>query len=123
MVRVLVRPVAIGFGLKVAVMPAGRPLTLRLTGPGPLPAPGVGVAVIVVVALEPAWTDTPGGETERLKSGSTAGVTVSAMPKVYDRLPLVPVTVTDELPVVAVWMAARVSVVPVVLDVGLKLAV
>jgi hypothetical protein len=78
---------------------------------------------MVVVALEPAWTDTLGGDTERAKSGSCAGVMVSETWAMCDRLPLVPVSVKTELPTVAVSNTDSVSVVPVALDVGLKVGV
>src|SRR5215472_17786376 len=56
----------IGFGLKVAVVPLGRPLMLKVTELEPL----IAVALTIVVALEPPRvTERELGETERLKSG------------------------------------------------------
>ncbi len=61
-----------GFGLNVGVEFAGRPLTLRLTGPV---KPLSGVIEIEYVAVFPRTTVTLAGEALRLKSGG-GGVTV-----------------------------------------------
>jgi hypothetical protein len=64
-VSVEVALAVIGFGLKLAVVPLGRPLMLRVTELEPL----IAVALTTVVALEPPRvTERELGETERLKS-------------------------------------------------------
>ena len=64
-VSVEVALAVIGFGLKLAVVPLGRPLMPRVTELEPL----IAVALITVVALEPPRvTERELGETERPKS-------------------------------------------------------
>jgi len=64
-VSVEVALAVIGFGLKLAVVPLGRPLMLRVTELEPL----IAVALTTVVALEPPRvTERELGETERPKS-------------------------------------------------------
>src|ERR1700757_1330258 len=63
-VSVEVAVAVIGFGLKLAVVPLGRPFMLRVTELEPLIA-----APLTAVALEPPRvTERELGETERLKS-------------------------------------------------------
>src|SRR6266478_7194717 len=64
-VSVEVAVAVIGFGLKLAVVPLGRPLMLRVTELEPL----IAVALTTAVALEPPRvTERELGKTERLKS-------------------------------------------------------
>jgi hypothetical protein len=64
-VSIEVAPAVIVFGLKLAVVPLGRPLMLRVSELEPL----IAVVLTTVVALEPPRvTKTELGETERPKS-------------------------------------------------------
>src|SRR6266436_1933607 len=64
-VSVEVAVAVIGFGLKLAVVPLGRPLMLRVTELEPL----IAVALTIAAALEPPRvTERELDETERLKS-------------------------------------------------------
>jgi len=118
-VSVVLLPV-VGVGLKLAVTPAGKPLAVNPT----LPVnPPVRVIVIVLVPLAPWPIVRLPGLADNEKSAGATGLTVSAMVAVWLRLPLVPVTVTVDDPVVAVLEALSVSVVAAPLDVGLKVAV
>ena len=63
------------------------------------------------------------GAAERLKSATKGVVTVRTIAAVWVSVPLVPVTVRFTVPVVAVALAANVSVLAPVVDVGLKVAV
>jgi hypothetical protein len=98
-------------GLKDAVTPLGTPEADKLT----LPAnPFTGPTVMVLDPLDPWMKLRLFGEALRVKSGGK--FTVRLIVAVCVRLPEVPVTVTVKPPVVAVLLAARVSVlVPVVL--------
>ena len=65
-VSVEVAVAVIGFGLKLAVVPFGRPLMLRVTELEPL----IAAALIIAAALEPPRvTERELGDTERAKSG------------------------------------------------------
>lgn len=107
-------------GLKEAVTPAGSPLALKATL---LLNPPVGSTVIMLLAVAPCVTDTLAGLAERVNPGATDGFTVRLTDVVWVRLPLVPVTVTLDVPVAAVADAVKVSVLLPVVDAGLKLAV
>ena len=100
-------------GLKVGVTPLGKPVadkfTLALN-------PFCGVTVIVLVPLAPCAIDKLFGDAEREKLGGTVAVTVRETVVVFVRAPEVPEIVMGKDPVVAVLLAASVSVmVPVVL--------
>jgi hypothetical membrane protein len=120
-VRTLLVPVVVVVaGLKLAVAPVGRPLTVKATAPA---NPPVRVMVIVLVPLAPCATDKLVGLAESEKSGA---VTVRLIVVVCVSPPPVPVTVTVAAPKVAVLEAVNVRtlLVPVVVVVaGLKLAV
>jgi hypothetical protein len=118
-VSVLV-PLVSGLGVKLAATPAGRPLALSVTA---LAKPPLGVIVIVLVPLEPAATDRLAGDAAMAKSAAVAVVTLRLIGTECDRVPLVPVTVSVDVPVAAVLDADRLSVVPVALEVGLTVAV
>ncbi len=62
-------------GLKLAVTPAGKPVTLKLTTP---PNPPVGLTVMVDAVLPPWITAVAFGDTEMEKSGTVAVVIVKA---------------------------------------------
>lgn len=112
--------VVAGFGLKLAVTPAGRPLAERLTFPlNPL----AGVMVIVSVLLAPWVTESEGDCAASEKVG--AAFTVTATVVVSESVPDVPVMVTvTGPPVVALPLAVSVSTLePLVVGFGLKLAV
>src|SRR5215813_10948360 len=105
-VRVLLAPVTEA-GLKLAVTPLGSALVVRATAPA---KPPVRATLIVLVTLAPWDTVTVDGAAASEKSGVAGGVTVRATDVVWVRLPLVPVTVTLAVPVVAAADAAKVSV-------------
>ena len=108
----------VGFELKAAVTPVGKPDAEKLTLPL---KPLAGVIVIVLVVVLPCTTVALLGFGDKAKVG--AGVTVRAIVVVCVRLPEVPVTVTVALPVVAVALAVRVRVLDEADAVGLKFAV
>lgn len=90
-VSTLLAPVVEG-GLKLAVTPLGRPLTLENMT---LPAnPPVRVMLIVAVPLAPCAIDKLEGLADREKSGVVIGLTVSAIAAVCVSEPLLPVMVT-----------------------------
>ena len=119
-VSTLLAPVA-GDGLKLAVTPVGMPLAASVTAPA---NPPVRVIAIVEAPLMPKAMERVAGDAESEKSGGVTGFIVNAITTVCVSDPLVPVTVTFVVPVVAVEDADRVStvLVPVVL-VGLNVAV
>ena len=84
-------------GLNDPVAPDGRPETLRSTPPL---KPFCGVTVIVVVVLPPCVADTEAGFADNAKSGGPVTVSVTVVVCVSD--PLVPVTVNEYVPDVAV---------------------
>src|SRR5215510_8925839 len=117
-VSTLLLPVAEA-GLKLAVTPAGRALLVKATAPV---NPPVRVMLMVLLPLAPWATESVAGAAARLKSGPW--VMVSATVVVWERLPLVPVTVTLVVPVAAVAEAVKVSTLLLpVAEAGLKLAV
>ena len=105
-------------GLKLAVTPEGSPLTDRLTDPE---KPFSGFTVTVLVPVFPCVMVTELGEAESEKSG--AAFTVRVIVVVWVSVPETPVTVSVTVPVAAVLLAVRVSVLAEVALVGLKLAV
>jgi len=107
-------------GAKLAFTPEGRPLALRDTLPVRLPRK---VMVIVLVGFDPGVNVTAAGDAEMVKFGSAVTLRVRFALEVVE--PLVPVTVTVAGPVVAVFEAVNVSVLPAepVTETGFKLAV
>ncbi|HKE96601.1 MAG TPA: hypothetical protein VKB34_19990, partial [Povalibacter sp.] len=108
-------------GLKLAVTPLGRPLTVRATLPVNPP-----VLAMATDAIPEALraTERLVGVIDSEKSAGVTAFTVSATLAVCDNDPDVPVIVTVAAPSVAVDDAVKVSVAAVpVVDVGLKLAV
>jgi len=118
-VRVVLFPL-VGVGLNTAVTPAGKPLALNAT----LPAnPPTGVTVIVLVAVPPCRTETLAGLAESEKSGWLITVTMSVRVVLCVRVPLTPVTVIVNAPLVAVADAVNVKVLVPVVEAGLNTAV
>jgi hypothetical protein len=119
----LVPVVVVVAGLKLAVTPVGKPLAVNVTAPAKLLSR---VMVSVLVPLAPWFTVRLVGLAASEKSGVAALATVRVIAAVWVSVPLVPVTVTVNMPTVAVLDAVSVStlLVPVVVVVaGLKLAV
>jgi hypothetical protein len=117
-VRVDVDPV--GLGEKDAVAPAGRPLTLSVTCPE---KPFVGVTVTVYVVLPDDRMNRNDGETLIEKSPAGALWTTRVVVTEWLRLPLVPVTVSVELPAGVLLEVVTVQeLVPEVSEAGLQLA-
>ena len=108
-------------GVNVALTPAGSPAAPKRTLPV---KPFTRVMVIVLTADAPCWTDTLAGLAESEKSGVWDAVTASETFTVRTSAPLVPVTVTCEVPTGVLAAAANVTVLllPVV-DAGLNVAV
>jgi hypothetical protein len=107
-------------GLKAAVTPLGSPVADKPT----LPLnPFWGVTVIVLVPLAPCVMVTLLGDAERAKFAGATAVTVRETVVKFDKLPDTPVMVTVAVPVVAVPLATRVSVLVLVATLGLKDAV
>jgi len=115
---------AIGLGLKLAVTPVGRPAAERDTAEL---KPLLTDVEIVVLPELPCVTDSAEGETVTVKSGAVTGLTDRATVVVWVVPPPLAVTVTFEVPVVAVVLDEKVSVeLPLpgaVMEAGLKLAV
>jgi len=115
---------AIGLGLKLAVTPVGRPAAERDTAEL---KPLLTDVEIVVLPELPCVTDSAGGEAVTVKSGAVTGLTDRATVVVWVVPPPLAVTVTFEVPVVAVVLDEKVSVeLPLpgaVMEAGLKLAV
>jgi hypothetical protein len=88
-----------------AVTPVGIPDGVRATVPV---NPFCGAIVMVLVPLDPWAMDKLVGDAERLKSGAAVALTISVIVVVWVRLPEVPVTVTVEVPGVAVLLAVSV---------------
>jgi hypothetical protein len=110
----------VGFALKEAVTPLGRPDADKVTLPL---KPFCGVTVIVLVPTVPCVIVKLLGDAERAKFPAGAGLTVRAIAAVFDKLPDVPVMVTEAVPVVAVLLAVSVNVLVVVAGFALKEAV
>src|SRR5215467_8037412 len=93
-------------GLKPALAPEGRPLTLKPKAPVNPPDP---VTVTEYEVPPPAVTVCDAGVAEMEKSPTTVAFTVSEMVVVCVREPEVPVMVTVAVPVVAVGLAVKVT--------------
>jgi len=121
-VRVDVPVPVMDVGLKLAVTPVGWPLADKLTAESNPPET---VLVIFEVPELPLETLIDVGEAERAKLATTGAVTVRVTVVVCIRLPLVPVMVIGNVPVVAVedTVKVRTDVPAPVMDVGLKPAV
>ena len=117
-VKVSVLVVVAGFVLNDAVTPLGRPDADKLTPPL---KPFCGVTVILLVALAPCAIVKLAGEAERLKLPTE--FTASAMLVVCVKVPEVPETVRETVPMVAVLLAVKVSVLAAVAGLGLNDAV
>ena len=109
-------------GLKLALAPAGNPLTLKVTLLAKPPEP---VTVVVYDVFPPAATVAEAGVAEMEKSPTTGAFTTSVTKVVWLTVPLVPVIVNGKLPVGVVLAVVTVKVEEpdVVTDAGLKLAV
>lgn len=119
-VRVSALVVVAEVGLNAAVTPPGKPLAANATLPE---NPPLRVIVMVLVPVAPRAIDRLDGFAESEKSGVAARLTVRAMVAVCESVPDVPLTVTVADPTVAVPDAVRVSVLVVVADAGLNVAV
>jgi len=115
-VNVLVE--VVGFGLKEAVTPLGRPDADRLTL---LLKPFRRVTAIVLVSLAPCMMLRLFGDAPRVKF--PAGFTVRETTVPFVRLPEVPVMFTVTVPTAAVPLAVRVKVLEEFAGFGLKEAV
>ena len=91
MVRVELPPAVTEDGLRVAVIPAGAPLALRLTVPA---EPLVTAVLMVAVPLLPCWMLKALGEALIEKSLEAGAVTVTVTAVLWVTVPSVPVTVT-----------------------------
>lgn len=112
-VKVLVLAVLVG--LNVGVTPFGRPDAEKLTVPV---KPFNGLTVMVALPVEPCAMVRLLGDAESVKVGG--GFTVSEMVAAPVRFPAVPAIVTVTVPVVAVLLALRVSVLVLTVLVGLN---
>jgi hypothetical protein len=117
-VKVSVLLLVAGSGLNAAVTPLGKPAAERVTLPL---KPFAGVMLIVLVPLLPCVIVTALGEAERLKV--FAGFTVRLSTVVFASVPDLPVIITVTVPVAAVALAAKVSVLLPVLELGENAAV
>lgn len=120
-VRVEVPDPVTEVGLKVVVTRAPCPVAVRLTVPvNPFTAP----MVTVVEPLAPRRTVMLAGESEMVKFGAGAGLTVRLTVVECDKLPLAPVTVKVNVPVVVLVLVVidKVLEPDPVTEVGLKLA-
>jgi hypothetical protein len=115
---------AMELGLKLAVTPAGKPETESETT---ALKPPLTVVEMVLLPELPCVTDKLLGEALSVKSGVAAAVIVRAIVVLLVMPPPVALTVTFTVPVVAVLLAAKVSVeLPLpgaAMVLGLKLAV
>jgi hypothetical protein len=102
-VRRVLAPVVLG-GVNTGVTPAGSPLAVKATAPA---NPPVRVIEIVLVPLVPRIKIRLGGAADRVKSAIEFTVTVMGV--VRTKEPLVPVTVTFEVPSGVVLAAVNVS--------------
>lgn len=117
-VRTLVE--VVGLVPNEAVTPEGRAEFESVTLPV---KPPVGVTVTVEEPLPPCVTLTLLGEADNEKSGVATAFTVRETEVVCDNVPDVPVIVTDEVPVVAVELAVKVTTLLPVVGFVPKLAV
>ena len=109
-------------GVKMPLLPVGSPVTVRATEPV---NPPVAAIVVVKLAAFPAETVCEAGETLIVKFPVPAALTTRFTVTEWERLPLVPVTVTLYVPTAVLAAVVSVSVedpAPVT-DVGLKLPV
>src|SRR5262245_20545486 len=114
-------PAVPGFGLKLAVTPAGAPLALNVTPPV---KPPVRVIVIVLVPLEPRLIVKLAGLADSVKSGGCTSLTVRLNGMVLAKPPPVPVMLIVTAPSAAVLDAVTViSALPPGAGFGLKLMV
>jgi hypothetical protein len=115
---------AIGLGLKLAVTPVGKPAAESDTAE--LKPLLIDVEIVVLPEV-PCVTDSPEGDAATVKSGAVAALTVRATIVVWVAPPPLAVTVTFEVPVVAVLLDEKVRVeLPfpgAEMEGGLKLAV
>ena len=107
-------------GLKAAVTPLGNPDTVNAT----LPVnPPMSVTAIVSEPLVPCLTVSEDADGASVKPVVTLAITVSTMVVLAVRLPEVPLTVTVEVPTVAVLLAANVTMLEPVVGLVPKVAV
>ena len=114
-IRVNVLEDVAGFGLNKAVTPLGRPEADKLTLPV---KPFCGVTAIVLVPLAPCVMLKLPGDAESVKF--CGALTISESVVLLLKPLAVPVTVTENVPVVAVLVAVRVSVLEPVVGFGLN---
>jgi hypothetical protein len=119
-VRVNVLVLAVLLGLNDAVTPLGSPEADKLTLPL---KPFCGVTVIVLVPPPPCVIVTLLGDAESAKFGTGTGLTVREIVVVFVKLPEVPRTRTEIVPVGALLLADRISVLLLIVLLGLKDAV
>ena len=105
----------VGFGLNKALTPLGKPEADKVTMPV---KPFCGVTPIVLVPLVPCTILKLFGDAERLKFGPAFTVTEIAV--VLVKPPDVPVTVAENVPVVAVLVAVSVMVLEALAGLGLN---
>jgi len=117
-IKVSVLEAAVGFGLSKAVTPLGRAESDKETPPL---KPFSGVTVIVLAWLPPCGMPRLLGDTERTNFGPALMVSETIVRVV--KPPDVPKTVTVAVPVVAVLLAVRFSVLEAVAGFGLNEAV
>lgn len=109
-----------GLGLNAAVTPCGNPEMANVTLPE---NPYNGLTVTVLLPLAPPFAIASVlGEVDRVKSGGGA-LTVRLSVVTFFRLPEVPVICTATVPVAALALAVRVSVLLAKAGLGLKAAV
>lgn len=118
--KVTVLVVVLVAGLNDAVTPAGRPPALNVTTPV---NPPTGRTVSVLAALDPAVTDRLAGLAVSVKPAGGVRFTVRLIWTTWLRMPLVPVMLITDVPARAVFDTDRVTTVPDVEEIGLKLAV
>jgi hypothetical protein len=110
----------VGLVPKLAVTPLGRPEADNVT----LPVnPPDAVSVMVLLPLVPCFTVRLEGEAESEKLGVAVAFTVSDTEVVCVSVPLMPVIVTFDVPVVAVELAVKVTTLVDVVGFVPKLAV
>jgi len=110
----------VGLVPKLAVTPLGRPEADKVT----LPVnPPEAVSVMVLLPLVPCFTVRLEGEAESEKLGVAVAFTVSETEVVCVSVPLMPVMVTLDVPVVAVELAVKVTTLVEVVGFVPKLAV
>lgn len=108
------------FGVKVAVTPVGRPLAAKETVPE---KPFCGTTPIVLFPVPPTPTVKVLGVAVSEKFGGLAELTVSVTEVLAVKAPETPLIVSVTVPVVAVELAVRVSVLAPMVGFGLNPAV